>query len=217
MNLRYEKSYHQAEANASVCTKNLMPFAESAAAEIRRLIGEGNEPEQAAALVAEQYGALIDATRRHDPQGAELELRFSLGGGQRWGARPDLGQITEAIRTVFPEKSDAHHREMALQETRRRWRSLLRAAPLPGTSSEVRCQAKQAPRESAAVHRPRSRETSEDGDAEDPDEGFRRRAASVATIREAVGVKFSDFEKSFWRIRLAQRGARGGLAHGEHF
>ncbi len=216
MTLSCLESYHQTEFYASDRTRNLMRFAESAAAEIRRLIGEGNEPEQAAALVAEQYVKMIDATKLHDPQGAELELSFSLGGGCR-GARPNLGGITRAAKVLFPAKSSRQHRQMALEESRRRWKALLRTAPPPSAASGVQHQAKEGPRESIAVHRPRSRETSGNESAEDPDEGFRRRAASVATIRQAVGLKFSDTEKSFWRIRLAQRGARGGLAHGEHF
>ena len=216
MTLSCLESYHQTELYASDRTRNLMPFAESAAAEIRRLIGEGNEPEQAAALVAEQYGALIDATRRHDPEGAVLELTFSLGCG-RWGARPNLGGITRAAKVLFPAKSSRQHRQMALEESRRRWKALLRTAPSPRAASGVQHQGGGALRENMTAFRPRSREASRGESGDDPDAAFRRRAASVAVIREAVGVKFSDFEKSFWRIRLAQRGARGGLAHGKHF
>ena len=198
MNLRYEKSYHQAEDNASACTRNLMRFAESAAAEIRRLIGEGNEPEQAAALVAEQYGALIDATRRHDPQGAELELTLSLGSA-RWGARPDLGQITEAAKVLFPQKGDAQRQALALAEARRRWRILLRTAPSPSGASGVQHQAGGALRENMAAFRPQSRETSEDESGDDPDGGHSQRVRAVARIRAATGVKFSSAEKIFWR------------------
>lgn len=103
MTLSCLQSYHQTELYASARTRNLMPFAESAAAEVRRLIDAGNSPEQAAALVAEEYVKMIDATKLHDPQGAELELSFSLGGG-RWGARPDLGRITEAAKVLFPRQ-----------------------------------------------------------------------------------------------------------------
>ena len=214
MTLSCLESYHQTELYASARTNKLMQFAESAASEIRRLIAEGDSPEQAAALVAEEYIEMIDATRLHDPQGSELELTFSLGGG-RWGARPDLGRITEATRTLFPGRTCEHHRTLALAEVRRRWKAILRAAPLPGTSSEVWHQAKEGPRESIAVHRPRSREASGDESAEDPDVAFRRRAASVAAIRRMVGATFSDTEKMFWRKRIG--GMKGGGAHEVYF
>ena len=216
MSLSCLESYHQTELYASARTRNLMPFAESAAAEVRRLIDAGNSPEQAAALVTEEYVKMIDATRVHDPEGAELELRFSLGSG-RWWARPDLGRITEATRTLFPERTYEQHRTLALAEARRRWKALLRTTPPLSAVSGVQHQAGGALREIMAALHPRSREKSGNESSDDPDAAFRRRASSVAAIRQAVGVKFSDDEKSFWRIRLAQRGARGGLAHGKHF
>ena len=198
MSLSCLESYHQTELYASDRTKNLMPFAESAAAEIRRLIGEGNEPEQAAALVTEEYEKMIDATRRHDPQGAELELTLSLGSA-RWGARPDLGQIAEAAKVLFPQKGDAQRQALALAEARRRWRILLRTAPSPSGASGVQHQAGGALRENMAAFRPRSREASGDKSGDDPDGGHSQRVRAVARIRAATGVKFSSAEKIFWR------------------
>lgn len=201
--------YHQSKTCASVCTKNLMPFAESAAAEVRRLIDAGNSPEQAAALVTEEYVKMIDATKLHDPQGAELELSFSLGGG-RWGARPNLGGITRAAKVLFPAKSSRQHRQMALEESRRRWKALLRTAPPPSAASGVQHQAGGALRENMAAFRPRSREASRGESGDDPDAAFRRRAASVAAIRRMVEVVFSDTEKMFWRKHIESLGRGGG-------